>query len=235
MTSIKPDVIVTWPVNNDYPIWREMIRGYRHKLNDIFIIFMQTNDGADYSPFVRRSMADDGVIFMDSPDIPKGGDWRDVAVKAGLRNSFSEWVWFTEQDFFCKDGFWDYAKRGMEHGSDVIATFQETRMHPCNMFVRRSILDKTCLNFGIVPGKSDHFGLIQNDLERLTDRVDRTPEHFYSHLNGLSHNFTLVRRGEQSNYQPHTFNQYLRNCLKCTVPLDKRWLLVVKEHLASIN
>lgn len=235
MTLVKPDVIVTWPRNNDYPIWREMIRGYRHKLGDVFIIFMNTNDNADYSKFVRRSMDADGVIFIDSPDIPKDGDWRDISVKAGLKNSFSEWVWFTEQDFFAKDSFWDYAKRGMEHGSDVIATYQGDRMHPCSMFVRRSVLDKTCLNFGIVPDKSDHFGLIQNDLEELTEKIDRIPKHFYSHLNGLSQNFTILRNGGMPNYEPRVFNNYLRTCLRCNVPLDKGWVKLVKAYLERIN
>jgi len=228
---MKPDVIVTWPRNNDYPIWREMIRGYRHKFGKIFIVFMNPNDNVDYSDFVRRSMTLDGVDFVISPEIPKNGDWRSVAVNEALRYSTSEWVWFTEQDFFIKDGFWEAWDN---FDGDVLFADDDGRMHPCSILVKRELINKTSKNFGIVPGKLDHFGIFQKELEKMKiKKVAMKPETYY-HMNGLSHNFTLVKNGEMPVYKPKDFNYYLNRCLECTVPLSPDWVLLVKDYFANI-
>ena len=119
--------------------------------------------------------------------------------------------------------------RGLKD-ADVIATYQETRMHPCSIFVRRYVLNQTCRNFGIVPNKLDHFALIQKDLENLTKRIDIIPEKFYRHLNGLSHNFTLIKNGGLPNYEKRAFNMYLNQCLDVDVPVNKEWLKIVLDY-----
>ena len=224
------DVILAHPKNNDYPLWRDMLREYRYKFNKVIIVFTETNDGLDFSEFVRNAMADDDVIFLDSPKIKGLEDWRNIATNFALKHSDADWVWFTEQDYFIKKGFWKYIDRGMNEGSDVIATFQETRMHPCSMFVRRELLNQTCLNFGIVPNKLDHFALIQRDLENLTKRIDHIPDKFFRHLNGLSSNFTLIKNGDFPNYEKRTFNMYLNQCLDVDVSLSNEWIQIVLKY-----
>src|SRR5690348_16350414 len=105
---IKPDIILAWPRNCDYPLWRQFIRENRPLFNEIIIVFTDTFDQHDYSEFVRRAMFQDHVLFLDNPAIQSGEDWRNVAIHHALLHSYNaQWVWFTEQDFFCKKGFWD--------------------------------------------------------------------------------------------------------------------------------
>mgnify|MGYP003965516345 FL=1 len=222
------DLIVAYPRNNDYPIWRDQIKEYRFKFNKVIVVFTESNDDIDFTDFVKKAMRDDDIIFLDTPPV-RGEDWRNVAVNHALKYSDAEWVWFTEQDYFIKNGFWKYIDRGIKD-ADVIATFQGDRMHPCSMFVRKYVLAQTCLDFGIVPGVSDHFSLIQRDLERLTKRIDHIPEKFYTHLNGLSSNFTLVKNGGFPNYEKRAFNMYLNQCLDVDVPVDKRWVQIVLDY-----
>ena len=222
------DLIVAYPDNNDYPIWRDQIREYRFKFNKVIIVFTKANDDVSFKDFVKKAMEDDDIIFLDSP-LVRGEDWRNVAVNWGIKHSDAEWIWFTEQDFFIKKGFWDYVKRGVKD-ADVIATFQGDRMHPCSMFVRKYILTQTRMDFGIVPGVSDHFSMIQNDLERLTKRIDHIPDKYFKHLNGLSSNFTQIKNGGFPNYEKRAFNMYLNQCLDVDVPVDKRWVQIVLDY-----
>ncbi len=223
------DLIVAYPDNNDYPIWRDQIREYRYKFDRVIVVFTKANDNISFKDFVKRAMADDDIIFLDSPEIGRE-DWRNVAVNFALKFSGAEWVWFTEQDYFIKSGFWKYVDRGIRDEADVIAAFQGDRMHPCSMFVKKYVLMQTCLDFGIVPGKSDHFSLIQKDLEKLTKRIDHIPDKFYTHLNGLSSNFCLVKNGGFPNYEKRAFNMYLNQCLDVDVPVDKRWVQIVLDY-----
>lgn len=222
------DLIIAYPNNNDYPIWRDQIREYRFKFNKIIVVFTEANDSLNFTDFVKRAMENDDITFLDSP-LVRGEDWRNVAVNWALKHSDSEWVWFTEQDFFIRNGFWKYVDRGIK-SADVIATFQGDRMHPCSMFVRKYILMQTRLNFGVIPGVADHFSMIQYDLERLTKRIDHMPDKFFKHLNGLSSNFCLVKNGGFPNYEKRSFNMYLNQCLDVDVPVDKRWVQIVLDY-----
>lgn len=223
---MKPDVVVSWPKNNDYPVWREMMRSNRHRFGQIFVVFTETNDGTDYSQFVKKAMEPDGIEFLAQPPV-RDKDWRDVAVNEALRHSFSTWVFFTEQDFFFKDGFFEYVSQVEKH-YDVVCVMDKERMHPCGIFMKRDDLNKTHRNFGIVPGVSDHFSLIQKDVNRLKLKQIAIPEKLYTHMNGLSHNFTLLKRGEEPVYKPQEFKNYLAACMNCTVPLSEDWLKIVK-------
>lgn len=229
MTTIKPDLIISWPKNNDYPLWRAMIRGNRHQVGRIFVVFTETNDGTDYSDFVKSAMEKDGIDFIQQPEV-RDKDWRDVAINEALRHSRSEWVWFTEQDFFTLEGFWADIDQFIGR-VDVIAAYQAERMHPCCIFMNRQQLDRTHKNFGIVPGISDHFSRIQTDIEQMGMRVAKVAPELYHHMNGLSHNFTLLTRGEQPNYEPEIFKHYLRRCLMAGVPINEQWRALVENYV----
>lgn len=233
---IKPDIIVCWPRNNDYPIWREFIHNNRSRFNEIIIVFTETNYGDDYRDFVRSAMFNDAVQFVDILNIPSGQDWRDVSVNAALMHSYNaEYIWFTEQDFFPKEGFWDFIEKAFAEGNDIVATYDATRMHPCNIMITRYALTwQTRKDFGIVPDKIDHFGVFQRAAESMGAKIAKVPENLYEHLNGLSHNFSLIERGELPNYHAERFNQYLRDCLSVGVPLCDRWVLLVGDYLKKI-
>ena len=233
---MKPDVIISWPRNADYPLWRQMIRDNRGRFNEIIIIFTETNQGLDYRKFVRGAMFQDHVLFVESPPITAGEDWRNVAVNAGLLHSLhSEWLWFTEQDFFPGQYFWPPVE-SHRNSYDVMATYDGPRMHPCCIFVKRSVLQATKKQFGAHPPEHDHFGQLQKDLESNLDlRILALRGHTYIHMAGLSHNFRLVTDGELPNHQPEQFNKYLADSLRVSVPKDPRFEEIASAYLNKVN
>lgn len=223
----RPDIIVTWPRNNDYPVWREFIRDNRYRFNEIIVVFMEPNQGPDYSSFIKEAMQPDYVHFVDSPPIRPGEDWRNVAVNAGLIHSYNApWVWFTEQDFYVLDDKFWFEVYEKSYEFDVIGIAQGPRLHPACIFIKREALDKTRRNFGIVPGVSDHFYQFQEDIEneKMARCYFSDPAGLgYKHFNGLSHNWTLLANGGEPNYEPDDFYKYLEACLNTSVPLNDEW------------
>lgn len=218
-----PDVLTVWPKNCDYPLWRQMIRDNRSYFNEIIIVFMETNQGEDYRQFVRDAMFQDHVLCIDSPTIQAGQDWRNVAVNAGLQHSLhSEWIWFTEQDFFPHEKFFESVESFVE-AADYIGVAEGERLHPCSLFIKRAVLNNTHKNFGIVPDKLDHFGLITKDLIDNNQIGAIVSPDLYTHMNGLSHNISLLARGEAPNWKPLEFKKYLEECKNVTVPQDPRF------------
>ena len=228
---IKPDLITVWPINSDYPLWREMVRANRHHFNKVIIGFMQTNDGIDNRRFVMSAMSNDGVDFIDCFPYNSGQDWRDVITNACLRISTSNWVFFTEQDFFMREKFWNTVESVCDtENLDYIGVKQGERLHPCCLFIKKEALEKTSRDFAI--GDSyDHFGLIQKEIEANEAMGYIMPDNTYFHLNGLTHNFNLLRNGEQPNYEPEMFKEYLEKCLMCKVPLQKDFVDIAKKFV----
>lgn len=229
---MKPDIIVVWPRNCDYPLWRQFIRENRHRFNEIIIGFMETNVGRNYMPFIKEAMQADYVHFIEPMPVPAGQDWRNVIVNNCLLHSYNaEWIWFTEQDFIIThpDLFFDDIESHMET-YDVMAVYQEHRMHPCSIFARRSALNKTRKDFGIIPNISDHFSKFQADIERIGLLVAPITD-FYYHLNGLSHNMYLLYQNQVPNYEIERFCAYLEDCLQVSVPLQEDWVTMIKNFL----
>lgn len=232
MNLFKADLIVVWPVNCDYPLWREMIRAHRHKFNKVIVGFMQTNDGTDYRKFVREAMRQDAVDFVEPHAFNGGLDWRDVITNDCLKLSISDWIYFTEQDFFFKDKFWDTVDSMVNTpGVEYIGVLDGVRLHPCSLLIKRETLERTRKDFSVKPGVSDHFGLIQNDLDMMKATGFIMPENTYVHMNGLSHNFKLMTMGEPPVYKKEMFDDYLRRCLGCQVPLEPGFVTLVKNYL----
>lgn len=229
----KPDIIVSWPRNCDYPLWRQFIRDERQRFNEIIIAFTETYEGADYRQFVTDSMFPDYIHAFNAPTPGPSQDWRDMAVNAGLLHSYNaEWVWFTEQDFYPLPGFWEEVQMREVEGCNVIGVYQGDRLHPCCIFVRRDILNKTSRKFGVVVDKLDHFGVFQQDLGAIEGaKIGLVRPQTYIHLNGLSHNFRLITQYGTPNYDPEAFYEWLKACLAVKVPLDSGWVEVVKRAL----
>lgn len=228
---IKPDLIITWPRNNDYPLWRHYIRQNRDLFAKVIVSFMETNSGYDYRQFVQKAMSRDQITFLPAIIPGSGQDWRDVSVNDSLTHSDADWVYFTEQDFTPLDGFWESVDMAIIQGAEVIGVSDAGRLHPCSLLIKKSTLDKTGKYFGIGPGLYDHFGKIQKDLADIQPKTAIITEDLYKHMNGLSHNFSLLASGQQPNYKPEEFIDYLRKCVACGIELEPVWLRVVNQAL----
>lgn len=213
----KPDVIISWPDNNDYPLWRKFIKENRETFDKVIIVFTKTHSEVNYKEFVTDHTQD--CTLLECPSLISGEDWRSVAVNYGLSFSSSEWVWFTEQDFYITDElFWEDVNQVIrENMSDFIGVLEGQRIHPCSMFVKRSVIDRTSKFFGIVPDKSDHFFVFTQEVRKLLPALAFVDRKYWKHYNGLSHNFSLISRGERPVYQPIEFYDYLSQCLHSDV------------------
>ena len=167
-------------------------------------------------------MFPDYVHFLEAPT-PRAGidDWRNLAINASLLHSYNApWIWFTEQDFYPSEGFWSAVDRLESDGNEAIAVYQGERMHPCCIFVKREVLNRTSKNFSIVPDKYDHFYLFQKDLENLGVKIGKIDPKTYFHYNGLSHNWSLVTNGSDPNYYPEEFIGWLKQSMTVRVQKD---------------
>lgn len=232
--TIKPDVIVSWPRNCDYPLWRHFIRTNRDKFGHVLVVFTETNSGDDYKPFVQQAMETDAVTFLLAPKPQGEQDWRDLAVNHALTYSNSDWVWFTEQDFVITEPntFW-YHVYERSKNFDVVAIAQQTRIHPASIFMRRTALERTRRDFGIDPGRGDHFCKIQDDIQTL--KISKClfidgQNGGYKHYNGLSHNWYLASTGQSPNYKVEEFTEWLEQCLN--LPHD---ILIANRFIEVAN
>lgn len=232
---IKPDVIVTWPKNNDYPLWRKFITDNRSRFNEVFIVFMETNQGDDYRSFVKSAMGEDLFTFIESPKINSGEDWRNVAVCEALKHSKAEWVWFTEQDFFVTNEiFWTDIDEALDYDANVIGVLEGDRIHPCSLFVPRQLINSTHFDFGADPGNYDHFARFTNDLVNMNAKMIMISDDLYNHYNGLSHNWSLASQLQLPNYRPDQFLDYLLMCLNNEIELDTRFKRIADRTISKL-
>lgn len=230
---IVQDIIVAWPRNCDYPLWRQFIRDNRVRFNEVIVAFTETNYGQDYRQFIRQAMFEDHVQFLDPRPLSSGEDWRNVAVNGALLHSYNApWIWFTEQDFMVDPGeeYWKIIEAADELGYKAMAWYEGPRMHPASIHIRRDLLNRTSKNYGIIPDKGDHFARLQIELEALQSPVYKIEKHA-KHLNGLSHNMTLISRGEAPNYEVEEVKKWLCDSLTVEVPLDDRFVRLAKSAL----
>lgn len=220
----KMDVILTWPRNADYPMWRLFIRQNRAMFDKVIIAHMETNGGYDYRRFIEPVMQRDQITWVPATTPTGDQDWRNIAVNNCLGYSGAEWVWFTEQDFYPLDGFWDDVRAAIDQGADVVGVMDGGRLHPCSLMVKRSVLDRTSKNFGIEPGRTDHFGIIQRNLSDLKVTTAIVSDDRYKHYAGMSHNWHLCADlGQPPNYKQGEFVDYLKKCLSADIELEPMW------------
>lgn len=237
---MKPDLITPWPMHLDFPLWRQQLRRIRGHFDKVVIIFTHMNAKGDYRSFVRDALKDDQCIIKDNNEVSGDQDWRNVATNKGLEYCNSEWVFFTEEDFFIKAGgnFWKLVKSMQDAGSKVIGYFQgDMRIHPCCLFVERATIDtQTQRDFGVSPDTSDHFYVFTEELKKSGVSIGYITEpmrgdSFY-HLNGLSQNLFLLQTGEVPNYNPPQFRKHLEECLKVDVPLHPDFVSMAEGYIA---
>lgn len=206
------DLIECWPEHLDYPLHRKFLKEHRMKFDKVIIVFTKMNaDTGDYREWVKQEMADDGITFLDNDPVAGDQDWRNVAVNKGLKESTANWVLFLEQDFIPREGFWLEVSRNIQMHYDAFGVNADGRLHPCCIFAKRSLIEKTSKNFGVVKDKSDHFGVFQSEISNYT-HID--PETYY-HMNGLSQNLYLLQKGQVPNFRPEEFKQYCADSILC--------------------
>lgn len=231
--KMKPDLLCVWPIHLDYPLYRKFLHDNRERFAKVIVVFTQMNTGKDYSEWVRQELNKDGVISIYNDEV-LSGDWRNVAVRKGLSYSDAEWVFFTEEDFIPDPNFWGEFEIAMQTKSiDVIGVKQDTRLHPCCIFIKRSVLDKTSKDFSAHPPEHDHFGQIQKDLMNFDPPLTAftiNPK-LYTHMNGLSQNLYLLMVGEQPNYEPEKFRKYCQKCLQLDLPIQPDIKKLMEDYI----
>lgn len=229
---MKPDVIVTWPTNCDYPLWREMMETYHQKFHKIIIVFHES-PGYQYRKFVEENFKIPNAIYIN--DVKVKGDWRHDSILAALEISTSDWVWFTEQDCLMRNTFWDEISFYLSR-ADVISYYQGDRMHPCSLFMKREIVEKSSKTFEAFPPHYDHFGSIQMSLHNLSPLIEvRLGDLYLDHANGYSHNFRLLSEGQEPVYEKQQFLNLLNRSLKASTALDAHYCDLVKNALLDLS
>lgn len=227
---MKPDIIVTWPTNCDYPLWREMIETYHEKFHKIIIVFHES-PGFQYRQFIEDIFNINNAIFIN--DIKVSRDWRHDAITTALKCSTSPWVWFTEQDCLPDDRLWEELEFYLSK-ADLITYYQGERMHPCSLFIKRELLNKTSLDFAAQPPEYDHFGSIQKSLIHISPKIEvMLGDMYLEHANGYSHNFRLLSEGQEITYEKNNFMQLLKRSLSANTPLHPHYAKLVQAALKT--
>lgn len=227
------DIIVCWPDNVDFPLWRQFIQVHRHYFQKVIVVWVKSNQSPSYKEFVEMAMGEDDITFLECPDV-RDRDWRDVAVNFALEHSNSDWVWFTEQDIFVlHTNFWATVLLARKD-HDAILYKDDDRIHPCMAFVKRNAIEQTKKNFGVVPDKSDHFSVFFNQLRLLPQlKITYIDNLNFYHMAGLSQNMSMLERGESIHHKPDEFKQYLQLCINSREdhnPLDEHFIELVKAR-----
>lgn len=232
---MKIDIVVTWPNNCDYPLWREWLNKNRLDFGKVLVTFMNANAIDDYRKFLVEVMTPDKITFLANRPLLPGEDWRDVAVSTALSHTVSDWILFMEQDmiFPTQEEYTAIMKAISKHQDnfDVFGFREGERLHPAFMLVRKETLMLTTRSFAVVPNKHDHFYTFYEELQLKGARICELPELFQYHMAGLSHNLTLMRRGDEVTYKPFAFLDYLKRSLRVSVPLDDHYLDIVGEYI----
>lgn len=194
---MNADRILQWCVYADYPIFRSHAAKYRDRVNKIILYPSKQHGVLDLEAFAKKVFPETWVAPV---PIEYGvEDWRQAETIPLLAHSNSEWLWFTEQDFFCKnwDKFYEDVERAMKY-SDMVGWWNETHfpyMHPSCLFIKREMLEKTNKDFRAHPEifGSDHFAMISKDVMDLGGKITSLQSLGYEdwkdafHLGGLTY------------------------------------------------
>ena len=215
------DVLSQYCLHCDYPIWREHLKKYRDKFNKVILYPNEYYRDLDFKAFakenIKETWVENHVIDWTTPGI----DWRQAEVEPMLELSDSEWVYFSEQDWFVKDWdkFYEAIFKAMEEGADAIGWMNPTHfpyLHPACFFVKRELLDKTKLDFRChseING-GDHFAMITRDLEKLGAKIVTTEEMGFKywkdcfHLGGVTGNYVDSYNPDFEFHRPNIFYVY---------------------------
>ena len=221
---MKPDVLITWPSGIDYPLCRNQLSIFRSYFQDIIVSFYE-HGTPDFRPFVKSAHKD--WTFLESPETSVA--WRETAVNLGLDHSKSEWVLFTEQDFFWKDDH--FLKTVFETAKDwdTIGINQGSRLHPCFLLTKRKLIDRTTRDFSVKGQDLDHFSQFSKEIQAIGSFKDLKDLGLFDgrdwyHLSSLTWN--LFRVKDVTPREFHYLADFLiYNAYSRTgrVPQDPRW------------
>lgn len=204
----KPDLLMQWCVFADYPILRAHLAKYRDRYNKIIIYPSRHHGYLDVESFVKRVLPETWVEPV-AIDYAKE-DWRQAETMPMLPHSESDWLFFTEPDFFVRDWdkFYEDVEKAMQY-SDMIGWWNPTHfpyIHPSCLFIKREILEKTSKDFSAHPGVngSDHFAMITADVKRIGGKITTLQELGYVdykdafHLGSLTYTYQDWRGGTET-------------------------------------
>ena len=229
---MKPDVLITWPSGCDYPLCRFQLSAFKDFFNKVIITFYD-HGTPDFRGFLRSKYPE--WVFLESPE--NSVAWRERAVNLGLDESKSDWVLFSEQDFFWKDDQFLHQVISATKLYDIIGINQGSRLHPCFLLTKRSLIDKTSRDFSVKGANLDHFSQFSKEILELGKFVDLKDLNLFSgrdwyHFSSLTWNLFRVK-----DLTPHEFH-YLADFLvynaysrTARVPQDPRW--VAFTHMAE--
>lgn len=198
--SFKPDVISQICMHCDYPLWRAMITKYRHLFGKVILYPSNHHGHIDMESFWEENFPE---TWVKPVEIDYGvEDWRQAETIPCLSYSDSDWIWFTEADFFTKD--WEKFFDDMEKFSaisDMMGLWNPTHspyIHPSCLFIKRELLEKTSKDFRAHPeiNGADHFSMITQEAKELGKiitlqdmgyKCEVTPDDDCFHLGGLTY------------------------------------------------
>lgn len=200
----RADLIVTHPRDIYYPYFVQLINRNRDLFDRVIVIMTQTSSDRDYTADVTQYLINSAVILKVPDTTP---DWRNNAIREGLRYTLSDAVLFWEQDFLVKPGFFEELLAGLDK-HDAIGFESGNRYHPACLLVKNELLNKTDKDFSVETDIGDHFYGFTKQLKEYGDcaTLDQIGlEGQYHHLAGLTQNFRL----DSNFYMPDEFYTYL--------------------------
>lgn len=232
---MKIDVIFCHPIHLQYPLWQQQIRDQRKYFDKVIVSFTQMNAKGDYRKFIRDSMGEDNIIFVDNEPAQAKEDWRNQATNKALSFSNSDWVLFSEQDFLIYNPglFWKMIEDLAKPSCEVIGYMQDKRLHPAFLLIKRETLNKTSRNFSVIPDKEDHFAIVAKEIDKFPKALifDTGSENLFHHMNGLSQNMYLLQSGREPNFRPTEFKKYCKECLEVKVPQHPDFIELFSKYV----
>jgi hypothetical protein len=227
---IKPDLIISHPKDVYYTLWVQQLLRDRHLFNKVIVIITQFSTDRDYVGEVQLRLGN-AII---RPYRTTKHDWRNSSVNTALSFIDSDWVLFSEQDFFTKEGFYeDLFGKVNDFGFVGTRDMQEqNRFHPACLLVKKDLIKQTTKDFSIIPDKGDHFSLFTKELEALTTFGELEKLTSYTdwfHMAGLTQNYRL----QSDFFQPQRFYTYLVCSLKLDQP--KHWREITRDKIHDME
>ena len=220
------DVIICWPRDIYYPLFVLQMNRDRDLFEKVIIVMTAGESNRDFTGNI--AIKDATVLQIGSAS----GDWRDIATKAALSQSKSDYVLFLEQDFFYKKGL---IEKIMKSDADMVGFRDGNRFHPACLLIKKSALSDITLDFSANPPKHDHFGGLTKQLDGKT--FEELGIDGWYHLSGLTHNFRLP----EAFHKRDEFCTYCELCKELPQPEDwkrfskmaNRFSYVYNEEVAS--
>lgn len=237
------DKILQWCIFSDYPLFRAHAKKYRDKVNKIILYPSRQHGVLDLEQFAKDVFKE---TWVDPVPINYGiEDWRQAETIPCLKYSNSEWLWFSEQDFFVKN--WDKFYEDIElamHYSDMIGWWNPTHfpyIHPSCLFIKREMLEKTQKDFRAHPeiNGADHFAMLTKDVQTIGGKITTLQDLGYEdwkdafHLGSLTYTFQDWKGGTESDRigarSPEAFMVYNYWMRKVEIQQNSEFLKLSEE------